>query len=67
MSPLPHYEVHPGRGPHLLLVHGMLSSRAQWLPNLAALAAVCRPVTLELWGHGRSPAPADPAAYHPDA
>jgi pimeloyl-ACP methyl ester carboxylesterase len=45
----------------------MLSSRAQWLPNLAALAQVCRPVTLELWGHGRSPAPADPAAYHPDA
>jgi pimeloyl-ACP methyl ester carboxylesterase len=66
-QPLPHYDIHPGTGPFLLLVHGMLSSRAQWLPNLAALGEVCRPVTLELWGHGRSPAPADPAAYHPDA
>lgn len=66
MTELPHYDVHPGTGPYLLLVHGMLSSRAQWLPNLDALAAVCRPVTLELWGHGRSGAPSDPAAYHPD-
>lgn len=61
-----YHEVHEGRGPHLLLVHGMLSSRAQWLPNLEALAQVSRPVVVELWGHGRSPAPADPARYHPD-
>jgi pimeloyl-ACP methyl ester carboxylesterase len=26
-----------------------------------------RPVVVELWGHGRSPAPADPACYAPDA
>jgi len=63
---LPHYEVVPGRGPHLLLVHGMLSSRSQWRPNLAALSGVCTPVVLELYGHGRSPAPASLAAYHPD-
>lgn len=60
-----HYEVHAGAGPPLLLVHGMLASRAQWLPNLSALAAVCRPVVVELLGHGRSPAPEDPTAYRP--
>lgn len=63
---LPHYEVCAGSGPHLLLVHGMLSSRAQWAPNLPALAQVCRPVLLELFGHGRSPAPQALEAYHPD-
>ncbi len=64
---LPYYQVHGSRGPYLLMVHGMLSSRAQWRPNIAALSRVCRPVLLELWGHARSPAPDDPAAYHPDA
>ncbi len=63
---LPDYEVLPGRGPHLLLVHGMLSSRSQWRPNLPALSRVCRPVVLELYGHGRSPAPKAIEAYHPD-
>jgi 2-succinyl-6-hydroxy-2,4-cyclohexadiene-1-carboxylate synthase len=62
-----YYDVHAGPGPYVLLVHGFLSSRAQWGPNLAALARVMRPVVLELWGHGRSPAPEDPAPYHPDA
>jgi pimeloyl-ACP methyl ester carboxylesterase len=50
-----------------LLVHGILSGRAQWGPNLAALATVGRPVVVELWGHGRSPTPRDPDAYRPDA
>lgn len=62
-----HYEVHDGTGRHLLMLHGLLSSRAQWLPNLASLAGVCRPVVAELWGHGRSPSPADPKRYHPEA
>jgi pimeloyl-ACP methyl ester carboxylesterase len=62
-----HYDIHDGTGPYLLMVHGFLSSRAQWGPNLAALAGVARPVVLELWGHGRSPAPEEPALYHPDA
>jgi pimeloyl-ACP methyl ester carboxylesterase len=62
-----HCEVHEGAGPFLLLVHGILSSRAQWKANLPALARVTRPVMVELWGHGRSPAPADPSCYHPDA
>ena len=62
-----HFEVHEGNGPHLLLLHGFLMSRAQWRLNLAALALVCRPVVVELWGHGKSAAPDDPAPYHPDA
>jgi 2-succinyl-6-hydroxy-2,4-cyclohexadiene-1-carboxylate synthase len=62
-----HYDVHAGTGPYMLMVHGFLSSRAQWRPNLAALAGVVRPVVVELWGHGRSPAPSDPALYHPEA
>jgi len=62
-----YYDIHEGTGPYMLMVHGFLSSRAQWRPNLAALARVARPVVLELWGHGRSPAPAEMALYHPDA
>ncbi|WP_315830917.1 alpha/beta hydrolase [Bradyrhizobium prioriisuperbiae] len=52
-----------GTGPHLLLVHGFLSSRAQWRPNLEGLKAFCRPVIVELWGHGRSPTPDNPDMY----
>ena len=63
--PLLHYEVHGDRGPFVLLVHGFLSSRAQWLPNLEALSTIARPVVVELLGHGRSPSPDDPACYTP--
>jgi pimeloyl-ACP methyl ester carboxylesterase len=58
--------VHDGTGPYLLLVHGFLSGRSQWLPNLAALAEVSRPVVIELWGHGGSPSPEPPHHYEPD-
>ena len=61
------YRVHPGTGPYLGLVHGFLSSRAQWLLNLESLAEVCTPVTIELWGHGDSPAPTDALNYTPSA
>ena len=62
-----YYEVHDGNGPYLLLIHGMLSSRAQWTRNLAALSTRTRPVVMELWGHGRSPSPSDPVMYEPEA
>ncbi len=62
----PHVEAHEGDGPRLLLVHGFLSSRAQWRPNLEGLKRFCRPVVLELWGHGRSPTPDDLSAYDID-
>ena len=51
---------------NLLLVHGFLSSRAQWLLNLDALAKGCTPVTVELFGHHNSPTPTDPACYSPE-
>jgi len=65
-EPLLYYEVHGTHGPFILLVHGMISSRAQWIPNLEALKAFGRPVIIELFGHGRSPSPEDPACYTPD-
>jgi pimeloyl-ACP methyl ester carboxylesterase len=70
--PALHYEVHGGDGGHtrvpfVLLVHGFLSSRAQWLLNIDALCEVARPVVVELYGHGRSPSPVEPDAYSPSA
>ena len=64
---VPFYEVHAGEGPFLLLVHGILTGRSLWRANLAALSRVARPVVVELWGHGRSPAPEDPERYRPEA
>ncbi len=60
-----HWKDHGGDGPPLLLVHGMLSSAAQWIYNVEPLKAVARPITVDLLGHGRSPAPTDPAFYDP--
>jgi len=60
-----YYEVQGDNGPYLLLVHGLLSSRAQWMPNLDALKTFCRPVVIELFGHGRSPSPENPECYTP--
>ena len=57
---------HGGSGPTLLLVHGFLMSQAQWQPNIAALRQVCRPVTVDLWGHGASPAPTQAEWYRPE-
>ncbi len=51
-----HCDIHAGEGPFLLLVHGILSSRAQWKPNLPALSRVTRPVVAELWGSTGEPA-----------
>lgn len=52
---------------HLLLVHGLLSSRHHWEPNLARLRQAYNLVIVDLPAHGLSAAPADPAAWHPDA
>ncbi len=62
-----HYEVHQGNGPHILMLHGVLSSREQWSLNVPALQKVSRPVLVELLAHGRSAAPEEPEHYHPDA
>jgi pimeloyl-ACP methyl ester carboxylesterase len=65
-TPILYYEVHGDRGPYLLLVHGLLCSRAQWLSNLDALKEFCRPVVVELLGHGRSPSPETYESYTPE-
>lgn len=61
-----YYEVHGTHGPFLLLVHGLLSSKSQWIPNIQSLSRCCRPVIVELFGHGRSPSPSDSKSYTPD-
>lgn len=61
-----HYEIHGDTGPFLLLVHGMLSSRTQWTPNLDNFKTFCRPVVVELFGHGRSPSPTETHYYTPE-
>jgi len=49
--------------PALLMVHGFLSSNAQWLPNLDALSKKYYLVLAELWGHGDSPLPTDDSCF----
>lgn len=44
-------------GPAILLIHGFLSSNAQWLPNIEALGKDYKLIMAELWGHGESPTP----------
>lgn len=54
--------------PPLLLLHGFLSSRNHWLPNLPALRRQhYRIVLAELPGHGETRGCTDAAALHPDA
>ena len=65
-QPMLYYEVHGNKGPYLLLVHGLMSSRVQWMKNIDALCTFCRPVIVELLGHGRSPSPDAPQCYHPE-
>jgi pimeloyl-ACP methyl ester carboxylesterase len=52
--------------PSILLVHGFLSSKAQWLLNLKALSEKNHLVLAELWGHGESPLPTEDAAFSID-
>lgn len=52
--------------PALLLLHGFLSSNLQWSLNRQALTEHFRLVEVELWGHGKSPTPRDPASYGVD-
>ena len=61
-----HYEELAGDGPHIMMLHGMLSSRAQWDLNIKAIQRVARPVLVELLAHGRSAAPENPEVYSPE-
>ena len=56
----------PEGAPPILFVHGILSCRQHWRLNLPAFQERYRTVVVELWGHGRSPAPEDETEYHPE-
>ena len=66
-TPALKYVVHEGNGPFLGLLHGFLSSGRQWMLYVEALAEGCLPVTIDMWGHGNSPAPEDLNLYSPQA
>lgn len=53
-------------GQPMLMLHGMLSSNAQWDLNKDALGQQLHLIMVELPGHGRSPAYDDPSQYTPD-
>jgi 2-succinyl-6-hydroxy-2,4-cyclohexadiene-1-carboxylate synthase len=55
-----------GRRP-LLLLHGFTGSSSSWNGVAARLEAHFRLIRVDLLGHGRSPAPADPARYRIEA
>ena len=49
-----------------LLVHSRLAGRVLQLENIEPLRAVCPPVVVAPFGHGRSPTPtARPTGYRP--
>lgn len=44
-----------GRGPDVLLIHGTGHNSAAWIPVAERLRSHCRPVAIDLRGHGRTP------------
>ncbi|MGQ9926399.1 MAG: 2-succinyl-6-hydroxy-2,4-cyclohexadiene-1-carboxylate synthase [Chloroflexaceae bacterium] len=52
-----------GHGLPLLLLHGFTGSAEEWAGLIPALAPLCQVIAVDLPGHGRAPAPADPACY----
>lgn len=61
-----HYTL-AGEGPTLLLLHGFTGSAENWAPLTTALSGSYRLLALDLPGHGRTEAPADPARYTMEA
>jgi pimeloyl-ACP methyl ester carboxylesterase len=49
-----HYELHGGRGPVVLLVHGLGSSLRDWEYQVDDLASRYRVLTVDLRGHGKT-------------
>ena len=59
-----HLEVRStGEGPPVILLHGFTGRGASWSAQLRDLARGHRTIVVDLLGHGRSDAPADPARY----
>ena len=56
-----------GTGPAVVLVHGMGDSGSVWAGTVEALTADYACTTIDLPGHGRSPAPSERAPYEREA
>lgn len=56
-----------GAGPAVVFVHGMGDESSVWAETVADLARDCACTTIDLPGHGRSPAPTEAAAYEREA
>ncbi len=52
-----------GTGPPVILLHGFTGRGASWSAHLRKLGREHRTIVVDLLGHGRSDAPADPARY----
>lgn len=52
-----------GTGQPLVVLHGFTGSAASWQGPLPSLAGQFKVIAIDLLGHGRSSAPADPARY----
>ena len=66
--PTLNYEAHGNpESPAVLLLHGFMSSNAQWMPNTVALGKAFFLITVELWGHGASPCPDESGFYSLEA
>jgi len=62
------FEVHGSpEHPTLMLMHGFMSSNAQWDLNIERLSSELQVVLVELLGHGDSPTPEDPEQYSREA
>jgi 2-succinyl-6-hydroxy-2,4-cyclohexadiene-1-carboxylate synthase len=57
------YAGRSGDGPPLLLLHGFTGSADEWASLAPRLAALRELLAVDLIGHGRSAAPADPERY----
>ena len=55
-----------GEGRRLVLLHGFTGRGASWSGQLPSLRRSHRTIVVDLLGHGRSDAPADPARYAVD-
>jgi 2-succinyl-6-hydroxy-2,4-cyclohexadiene-1-carboxylate synthase len=58
-----HIEDFGGAGQPLILLHGFTGSSESWREVAARLDARWRPIGIDLPGHGRAEAPAEPDAY----
>ena len=56
-----------GAGPAAVFVHGFADDSSVWDTTVAALDAHCACTAIDLPAHGRSPAPAEAAAYEREA